>query len=237
MKLCSHVVTDDTGLAPNPFHGYCTSAVCTPSHRNSHLSRGDWLIGNSEVADGNRLIYAMCISEVLDMNGYFLDRRFQLKKPDPAGSLEEQCGDNLYYKENGRWLRLPSRFHNDCTLFGKDLRMKKDNNFLPGAPVFVAKHFYYFGANRIAIPSRLSQVIKDRQGTSYIYNSLADDFVTWLEANHTPGIHGSPRDQRDYSQETGPMITDYLADCALAPADGRGAQIEARLRRTVGGCR
>ena len=32
MKLYSHIFTADTGLAPNPFHGYCTSALCTPSH-------------------------------------------------------------------------------------------------------------------------------------------------------------------------------------------------------------
>ena len=34
MKLFSHIVKDDLGVAPNPFHGYCTTALCTPSgHR------------------------------------------------------------------------------------------------------------------------------------------------------------------------------------------------------------
>jgi hypothetical protein len=43
MRLCSHVVTCDSGLAPNPFHGYCTSAVCTPSHMNARLEKCEWL--------------------------------------------------------------------------------------------------------------------------------------------------------------------------------------------------
>jgi hypothetical protein len=60
MRLCSHVVTDDTGFAPNPFHGYCTGAVCTPSHKSAGLKEGDWLIGHSTKKDGHRLVYAMC---------------------------------------------------------------------------------------------------------------------------------------------------------------------------------
>src|SRR5437870_2160870 len=77
MRLCSHVVTVDAGLAPNPFHGYCTTAVCTPSHMNLKLEKGDWLIGNSPNEDGNRLVYAMRIADVLSMNQYFHDARFK----------------------------------------------------------------------------------------------------------------------------------------------------------------
>jgi hypothetical protein len=77
MKLCSHVVTCDSGLAPNPFHGYFTEAVCTPSYRRARLKEGDWIIGNSSNSsnlpkeDRNRLVYAMRISEVLSMTKYF----------------------------------------------------------------------------------------------------------------------------------------------------------------------
>jgi hypothetical protein len=65
MRLCSHVIKHDTGLAPNPFHGYCTSAPCTPSHGKAKLEKGDWLIGNSPSKEGNKLVYAMRISQVL----------------------------------------------------------------------------------------------------------------------------------------------------------------------------
>lgn len=235
MKLCSHVIKVDTGLAPNPFHGYCTSALCTPSHMNAQLERGDWLIGNSDVADGNKLVYAMQISDVLTMQDYFSDPRFQAKKPNPAGTLEEQCGDNIYFKEQGRWRRLPSRFHNNCEIFNKDLRKKKDSDVLLGGPVFIARRYYYFGDNRVAIPSRLSRVIKDRQGLSNTFSPLADDFVTWLEANYTPGIHGQPRDQEDHARDIGPMITDCLADCMAVAVEKLVTR--SATARSRGGCR
>jgi len=82
MKLCSHVIKHDCGLAPNPFHGYCTTALCTPSHMRARLEEGDWLIGVSPRRDGNRLVYAMRISECLSMNEYFHDERFESKKPN-----------------------------------------------------------------------------------------------------------------------------------------------------------
>ena len=232
MKLCSHVIKVDTGLAPNPFHGYCTSALCTPSHMNAGLERGDWLIGNSDRADGNRLVYAMCIAEVLDMDDYFHDARFQAKKPNPAGTLEEQCGDNIYYKENGCWRRLPSRFHNVPEAFKKDL-----GKHLNGRPVFVSKRFYYFGENPVVIPSRLERIVRKVQGIQYTEGHLADDFMTWLEANHPPGIHGSPRDQADHSRDAGPLVTDYLADFAVVSTEQVATRAAPGTYRYGGGCR
>ncbi len=168
MKLCSHVIRVDTGLAPNPFHVFCTSALCTPSHMNARLQQGDWLIGNSPKRDGNRLVYAMRISEVLNMDDYFCDPPFLAKRPNPHGSPEDQCGDNFYYQQNGAWRRLPSRFHNDQESFMKDLGRN-----LSGKPVFVASHFYYFGENRVAIPEGLTPVIRRVQGIQYVKSPLA----------------------------------------------------------------
>lgn len=232
MKLCTHVIKADTGLAPNPFHGYCTSAICTPSHMNAGLERGDWLIGNSDRADGNRLVYAMRISEVLDMDDYFRDARFQAKKPNPAGTPQEQCGDNFYYKDNGRWRRLPSRFHNTPEAFKKDL-----GKHLTGRPVFVSQQFYYFGENPVAIPSRLERIVRKVQGIQYTDGHLADDFMIWLEANHAPGIHGTPRDMADHSHEIGQMVTDYLADCMVVPTAQATLRPSSGASRRGGGCR
>ena len=185
MKLCSHVIKHDAGLAPNPFHDYCTTALCTPSHMKAKLIQGDWLIGVSPKKDGNRLVYAMRISERLSMNEYFHDARFESKKPKSDGTACEQCGDNIYYQCGAEWTRLPSPFHN-----GRD-HLRKD----AGCPVFVAEHFYYFGTRRVAIPNDLKGVIQERHGISY-KNDLADKFVAWLEANYEPGILGMPRDMK-----------------------------------------
>jgi hypothetical protein len=236
MKICSHVIKVDTGLAPNPFHGHCTSGLCTPSHMNARLERGDWLIGNSDRLDGNRLVYAMQIKEILAMDDYFHDARFQAKKPIPNGRPEEQCGDNFYFKEDGRWKRLPSRFHNSCDKFQADLGSR--NGTLSGKPVFVAKHFFYFGANRVAIPVLFEQIIKDRQGIKYTRGELAERFVTWLEGHNKPGIRGLPSDMADYSQDASPMIKDWLSDCVTKPgAAAKGCKPRPVVLPTKKGCR
>lgn len=232
MKLCSYVIKADSGLAPNPFHGFCTNALCTPSHMNAKLHPGDWLIGNSPKSDGNRLVYAMRIAEVLHMDDYFNDSRFQAKKPNPLGSSQDQCGDNFYYLDHGQWKRLPSRFHNSPTSFLQDVGKNR-----AGRPVFVANHFYYFGDRRVAIPDRLSRVIRGVQGIQYTEGHLVDDFLLWLVANHEPGVLGRPKDMTDKSDELGTMITDYPifgAAAATAPARKR-FPAEARRRR-YGGC-
>jgi hypothetical protein len=233
MKLCSYVIKTDAGLAPNPFHGFCTNALCTPSHMNARLERGDWLIGNSPKADGNRLVYAMRISEVLDMDQYFHDRRFQAKKPKVDGKPEEQCGDNFYYRENGMWKRLPSRFHNNHNAFVKDVGKNR-----AGRPVFAASHFYYFGDERVAIPDRLKRVIRGVQGIQYTKGHLAEDFVLWLEANYRPGIIGHPTDIADKSGERGMMITDYSEAASGTAIKATQAHHKPAARpRHYGGCR
>jgi hypothetical protein len=175
MRLCSHVITHDTGLAPNPFHGYCTSALCTPSHMKAQLKEGSWLMGNSEKGDGYRLVYAMRISKRISMYDYFHDDRFGHKKPKPGGTPEEQCGDNIYCTDlAGKWKRLPSRFHNKCSNFKQDT-----GNDPAGRPVFVAEHFYYFGSRRVDIPDELEGIIKRGKGIHGLCLSFRYLYMLW----------------------------------------------------------
>ena len=37
MKLLKYVMTSDKGLAPNPYFGVCSLALCTPNHMNARL--------------------------------------------------------------------------------------------------------------------------------------------------------------------------------------------------------
>ena len=94
MRLCSYVVKWDRGLAPNPFWGYCTLAVCTPNHMGIRAQNGDWFIGTETVERGNKLIFAMRVAEVLRFDQYHSDPRFDTKKPVVNGTWRQRCGDN-----------------------------------------------------------------------------------------------------------------------------------------------
>jgi hypothetical protein len=204
MKFFCHIVKDDLGVAPNPFHKYCTTALCTPSHMNLRLERGDWLIGTSPKKDRHRLVYAMCILDRLSMNEYFCDERFQCKKPKRDGTAIERCGDNIYYKcDDDEWAQLPSEFHNEGN---KEQDVGKNGQ---GHPVFVAKHFYYFGYKRKEIRPDLKDVIWEGQGGRYTPVELARKFVSWLEAEPKCGILGLPRDMVDHRGKTKATCTGH----------------------------
>lgn len=108
MKLLKYVMTSDTGLAPNPYFDICSLALCTPNHMKARLQPGDWVLGHSCKATGNRLIYAMRLTKVIDMNQYF--REYPQKRPVLDGKPEQTCGDNLYFRNGAHWRRV-ERFH------------------------------------------------------------------------------------------------------------------------------
>ncbi|WP_156030231.1 hypothetical protein [Thiomonas sp. FB-Cd] len=118
MKLLKYVITTDSGLTPNPHFDVCSLALCTPNHKNARLQPGDWVIGHSTKSTGCRLVYAMRLTKVLGMNEYF--QQCPNKRLDSLGGLERQYGDNMYFQEGGRWLRMPSAEHNHPDSFQQD---------------------------------------------------------------------------------------------------------------------
>jgi hypothetical protein len=70
-RLFTYIVRHDTGLAPNPFWGACTLAVCTPNHQGSRVGCGDWITGFLPKARGHRLLYAVAVDEILSLNDFF----------------------------------------------------------------------------------------------------------------------------------------------------------------------
>jgi hypothetical protein len=187
MRLCSYVVKNDKGLAPNPFWGYCTLALCTPNHMGIKAEKGDWLVGNSSVAKGNKLIFAMQVEEILSFDQYYNDPRFKRKKPDKNGTWRRQCGDNMYFKnKRGKWKQHPSQFHNTPKDRKKDLK----NPF-----VYISKRFYYFGDHAVSLPGRYGELILKRQGCKCSYDTeIVNGFLKWLQKKYEPGIYGKPQD-------------------------------------------
>ncbi len=80
MRIFVYVLKFDSGFAPNPFHGWCTLACCKPAIRRTSRP-GDWIVGLTPRALGNRVAYAMRVAESLSFEEYWSDPRFKSKRP------------------------------------------------------------------------------------------------------------------------------------------------------------
>ena len=185
MKLFSYVLSVDDGAAPNPFWGWCTLAICKPIIRRV-AQPGDWIVGIGPAHKPTRgkLIYAMRVEEVLPLDEYFNDPRFQKKKPQ-AGAKDSRSGvgDNVYYKVRGDWAILPGGTHTHAN-------MKKDTR---GRNVLVARHFYYFGRDAVTLPDNLKLLAQGGQGhRSWFPLTYIQMLSEWLAKTHQPGIRGDP---------------------------------------------
>ncbi len=188
MRLCTYVVRHDSGLAPNPFWGHCTLAVCTPNHMGVKAQPGDWFMGITTGQRRGRLVNAMEVSETLPFEQYAIDPRFGAKKPILNGPWQQRCGDNLYYRdEKGEWQQRPSHFHNSDEFRRKDIRYPM---------VFIGTHFFYFGENAPAIPPEFEALIWQRRGCKCSHDpQTVKEFINWLQGSFALGIHGEPFDR------------------------------------------
>lgn len=186
--LCTYVLTNDTGLAPNPYWGYCTLAVCTPNRQAARLHSGDMIAGFRTRREKNRLIYAMEVSEVLDMDEYFHDERFLQKRPDLRGNWMERCGDNFYSKNpDGTWRQHRNRFHIGDEYLKKDTRRSK---------VFISERYWYFGRGALEIPDVFLPLVGARGIRVKHPQTLVVRFREWL-CGKREGIHDLPGNNPD----------------------------------------
>jgi hypothetical protein len=188
-SLFSYVIASDTGFAPNPFGGVCTLATCKPAIRR--VARpGDWILGtgSTATAGASRLVYAMSVSEVLPIEAYGADPRFQRKIPSLTGAAWRRCGDNIYHVDGiGEWHQRRSPFH------GPRHRARD----LSGRNVLIGREFYYFGQAAVELPPRLRALIKIGRGHKRVRESeTIDAFERWLRRTFTLGRLGRPSDSR-----------------------------------------
>ena len=159
MKLYSYIVTDDTGFSPNPFWGCCTLACCKPAIRRT-AEVGDWIVGLSPKASGNRIVFAMKVDEKLEFEDYFKDPRFVEKIPAfDKGKVIYKAGDNIYEPlANGGFRQLPSMHSN-----GELENPETKNHDLGELYVLIGHKFYYFGGDGPFLPECLN-VLKVGRG-------------------------------------------------------------------------
>ena len=190
-RYFTYVVKWDSGLAPNPFHRFCTLAVCKPLIRK-FAQEGDWIIGlgssnqnDLKLNHRGRLIYAMEVAEKITFNEYWKDKRF-LKKRQYASSAKGRWGDNMYYMNSkGEWVQKTYGAHNTPE------DKKRDTNV---DAVLVSKNFFYFGKECIDLPKFFHQsVSKLKQGHKYKgLEEKGKQLIELLEKKYKKGRHGDP---------------------------------------------
>jgi hypothetical protein len=184
--LYTYVMKHDSGLAPNPFWGTCSLAVCTPNHQGSRAKRGDWIAGVSDKGRGYKIIYVMEVDERVHMNDYFIDERFTAKKPIPDGTAQQRCGDNFYSLDvNGHWTQHPNRHHMGSACLAQDTR---------NPWVFVARKFWYLGRKAIDMPGEFLPMFGGRGARVSHPPELVASFKTWVKASLKEGVNAMPRD-------------------------------------------
>lgn len=208
MNYYSYLIEHDFGLAPNPFGGYCTLTVCKLKIRKSkNLKVGDWIIGTGSKSleerfkrkYWHRLISAMQVSEIISIEDYWDDPRFQCKKPIINGSLPLMYGDNFYHKNNqGDWIQEDSAHSNND---GSPNLIKLLDD-VKGKNAVISNNFYYFGQSCPLIPENLHDICYDRQGEKKLKEEKGIEFILWLTSNYKKGINGDPIDWQIYDQLT-----------------------------------
>jgi len=188
MRLFTYIVAHDRGFAPNPFWGYCTLATCKPKIRNA-AQKGDWIVGLSPKALGNKLVYAMKVEEKLTHDQYFNDPRFAAKKPEPESpDPKRKCGDNMYYRAkcNGLYEQRKSAIHG-----AEDFKRDTSSEYV----LISAKDgFYYFGKDAKELPSGILQkIVVGRGHRSNFEESTIKEVIEFI-SRLPKGINGEPRD-------------------------------------------
>ncbi len=187
MKLYSYIVKYDTGFSPNPFWGWCTLANCKPKIKCA-AQLGDWIVGLSPKANGNRVVFAMNVDEILDYAHYFHDSRFSNKIPDyTKGEVIYKTGDNIYKPLCcGKFKQLQSMHSN-----GKKENPDTKTHDLKCENVLVGKIFHYFGGSGPELPEHLNKLKVGLGHKCKFSEKTISDFLEFI-CSHPRGIVAPP---------------------------------------------
>lgn len=187
MKLYSYVVMHDTGFAPNPFFGYCTLACCKPEIRRT-AQKGDWIVGLTPKAEGNRIVYHMRVDDVMEsFADYWADRRLGAKKPTDADGVRGKCGDNIYEPlASGGYRQLRSMHSHDEA---EDEETKAHD--LGGERVLISETFAYFGSKALPLPTELQALVVARGHRCQFPEEVKLEFIR-VTGRVGFGVHGAP---------------------------------------------
>lgn len=190
MKIFTYIMKRDFGFAPNPFYGVCTLATCKPKIRKN-AQIGDWIVGfgSKSSAYYNKIIFAMQVDGKMSFNEYWEAPEFQCKKPILNGSLKQNYGDNIYHKQDGKWIQSDSH-HSEENGKPNLKNLKTDtssDNVLRGAT------FWYFGKDAVECPTNIQLIIPPGRGHRVIDEEKAVIALSnWLNSFQEQGFIGEP---------------------------------------------
>jgi hypothetical protein len=131
----------------------------------------------------------MEVEEILGLNDYFNDRRFQSKKPNLRGDWKDRCGDNFYSRaHDGSWVQHRNRYHLD------ERAKQQDTRF---ARVFVARRFWYRGKLAECTRIEFAPLFGGRNARVNHDPALSRTFIEWVTQSFEPGVAGAPNDNPD----------------------------------------
>ena len=197
-KIYQYVVARDYGFAPNPFFGVCTLATCKPKIREA-AKVGDFVVGiGSKVKGrGDCLIYAMCVTDTMPFNKYWLDNKFKCKIPNLRGSIKQAYGDNIYFQHtNGIWSQADSHHSEED---GSPVQ-SNINHDTQADKVLISNDYAYWGKEEYPIPKALKDDEKlgnslsgpgDRHNFS---DKTVKSFTVWFDQLSEKGVLGDPSD-------------------------------------------
>ena len=190
MTLYSYIVAVDTGFAPNPFHGFCTLACCKPVIRRT-AHEGDYVVGLGPADLGNRVVYAMQVTETVEFDDYWHEKRFSIKRPDIEAGGEKAVGDNIYHRgTTGEWQQARSLHSYE----NGQQDWKQTRTDTSGEKVLIGGDFIYWGGDGPPLPCNLKGLIVGRSYKSTANEKYIPDFIEWFEGQRERGCLGQPTD-------------------------------------------
>jgi Nucleotide modification associated domain 2 len=197
VRLYSYIVKHDGGFAPNPFFGYCTVACCKPQIRK-RAKEGDWIIGLSPRASGNKVVFYMEVEESLGFHEYWRDPRFQTKKPTLNGGRAAAHGDNISKpsKAHGHGYLQIRSVHSGPIPFGRSENAETKNRDLAGERVLVSTSFAYFGKKSEPLPPDLRDLVVAR-GYKCKFPDRTLEIFRHFVSQREAGVLGPPSDWKD----------------------------------------
>jgi hypothetical protein len=138
-------------------------------------------VAGGDLAKPGHCVFGMRVTETLSFDEYWLDPRFEVKKPRRNGSRVMMLGDNIYHRPdvNAGWEQEDSHHSRpdgspDASNIATDTQANR---------VLVSEHFTYFGASAPSIPGSVLGAIGYSNGRNHRRFSalVAQPLLSWFQ--------------------------------------------------------